>query len=199
MNKVWLYVAGLVVLLGAAVGAGVYFESGCLMGATVSPTPASSPSTSIAATPTPANAPMKTAAGVPRCSANQLSLSLGQQQGTAGTLYTPLVWMNKSKENCTVDGYPAVALYDSNGKPVGLPASDDTSKTPAMLTVAPGATVHATVGTHDPGAYPPGTCSGLSFKVRGTLPADSAYETATFEETYCGKWLVSPMLASSTD
>lgn len=163
------------------------------LAAPVSNAPMLSPVASAATTPVP------TIAGVPKCTSAQLHLALGMQNGAAGTLLTPLVWTNTSHETCSVGGYPAVVLIDPNGKQVGEPATPDTSKPVAAVDVKPGQTAHVTVATHDPGNYPAGTCTGLSLHVRTTLPGDTATEQATFEETYCGTWLVSPFTSGSSD
>jgi Protein of unknown function (DUF4232) len=88
------------------------------------------------------------------CSTSHLVGSLGSPDGTAGTIYYQLSLRNTGSTRCTLQGYPGVSFVaGSDGHQVGAPARRVSGPAP-LLTVAPGASVAATLGIGDPGAFP---------------------------------------------
>jgi hypothetical protein len=98
-----------------------------------SPTPTSS--TTPAA---PTQAPVDT-----RCHTSELSLSVGDSEGAAGTIYTTFVFTNISSRSCTMFGFPGVS-YLNGSTQVAAPATRS-GIDPALITLAPGATAHSVV------------------------------------------------------
>ena len=106
---------------------------------TVTVTPSSSPSPSTSAS-----------SGPSQCATADLKLSVGAGNGAAGTVYYPLDFTNASGSDCTMYGYPGVAFVTSpGGSQVGAPAGRPGGIAPALVTLAPGGTAHATLGVSD--------------------------------------------------
>ncbi|MFL5861716.1 MAG: DUF4232 domain-containing protein [Solirubrobacteraceae bacterium] len=57
------------------------------------------------------------------CATSALKVSLGPANGTAGTVFYPLNFVNTSKVGCTLRGYPSVSAVTGSGKQIGSPAS----------------------------------------------------------------------------
>jgi hypothetical protein len=192
MRRPVYVILGIVVVVVVIGAWAIYARSSNGNSPVASPAVSSQPA-AVALTPGPA-----TISGVARCTSGDLALNVGSQNGAAGTLYSSLVLTNKSSQECALVGYPGVSLVDMNGKQIGQPASRDTSKPANPVIIEPGKTANATIGTHDPGAYGPGACSGLSQSVKVYPPGDTQALSATFEETYCGSWLVTPVADGSS-
>jgi hypothetical protein len=98
-------------------------------------------------TPTPA--PPASSGPLP-CLTTGLRLTVGAANGAAGTIYYPLDFTNTSGSACTIYGYPGVAFVRSpRGSQVGAPAGRGSNIAPALVTLAPGATAHATLAVSD--------------------------------------------------
>jgi uncharacterized protein DUF4232 len=96
--------------------------------------PATQPSTSPA---TPATAPPQ-GAGPPPCPTRYLQAKTGLSQGTAGSTYLVLDFVNISNITCTLYGYPGVSF--GGGTPVtqiGLAAAESTATPRQLVTLAP--------------------------------------------------------------
>jgi hypothetical protein len=75
---------------------------------------------------------------------------VGEGNGAAGTAFYPLDFTNTSGSACTMYGYPGVAFVSSpGGSLVGPPAKRRPPAAPALVTVGPGATAHATLAVSD--------------------------------------------------
>jgi hypothetical protein len=70
--------------------------------------------------------------------------------GTAGTTYYVLEISNVGTKRCTLEGYASVTAFGASGALVGVAASH--RGTPALVTLAPGATAHVVLGVTDTGA-----------------------------------------------
>lgn len=122
--------------------------------ATTPPAAASGQRTpTVATTPT---TPVITAPdGVPACAPGDLTVTLGQQGGAAGSIYVPIVFTNTGTDPCALSGYPGVSL--ATGTPptsLGPPAEPDTaSATPQPVTLAPAAAAHAALRYSQAGNY----------------------------------------------
>src|ERR1700744_6616335 len=88
------------------------------------------------------------------CATSTLKVSLGQANGTAGTVFYPLTFMNTSKLACTLRGYPGVTAVTSSGKPIGSPASPIASSF-KTVTLLPGKAQSALVGIVETGNFSP--------------------------------------------
>ncbi len=104
------------------------------------------------------------AAAASRCTTAHLEIwfGLGLGGGTAGSVYYPLEFSNVSHHACTLNGYPGVSGYGSNGSQVG-PAASRNTQSHGTVTLAPGATAHAILRVVDAGALcsSPVTAAGL--------------------------------------
>ena len=119
-----------------------------------SSTPAATPTRTVTVTATPSAPPSPTVtpspAGPQPCSTTDLKLTVGAANGAAGTIFYPLNFTNNSGSACTMFGYPGVAFVSSpGGSQIGAPASRRTGAAPTVVTVAPGATAHATLPVSD--------------------------------------------------
>src|SRR5262245_45323085 len=70
--------------------------------------PASSPSSVPSAPASPTDSPAPPGPGP--CPTRSLQVKLGVSQGTAGSVYTTIVFTNISDVTCTLYGYPGVSL-----------------------------------------------------------------------------------------
>jgi hypothetical protein len=110
------------------------------------------------------------------CTSANLSLSLGQGEGAAGTVYRPLVFTNVGDVPCVLHGFPGVSyVAGDDGHQVGKPAEHTGEKSPA-ITLNPGEVAHADVGFAQVRNYVPQTCSPT--EVRG-LRVYPPHETAS--------------------
>jgi Protein of unknown function (DUF4232) len=68
----------------------------------------------------------------------------------AGTIFYPLDLTNTSGSACTMYGYPGVAFVSSpGGSVIGASARRRSPPVPALATLAPGVTAHATLAVSD--------------------------------------------------
>jgi Protein of unknown function (DUF4232) len=90
----------------------------------------------------------------PPCAASGLRISVGAGTRVGGqtghgvgitVIRYPLDFTNISGATCTLDGYPAVAAYLSDGAQAGTAAAADTTTAPRPVVLAPGATARAAV------------------------------------------------------
>lgn len=163
MNKRAVAVAAGALVVVAGCGSGS--SGGSSPGASGPTTPATSTSGAPTANPTDTASPTPTAtvtstvpASLSRCLSSQLSLSLGQGQGAAGTTYTPIVFTNTGTSACELHGYPGVSFIDAGGHLIGSPASEDTGKAKSVKLSAGGGTANALLRQPNPGNFPASTC-----------------------------------------
>ncbi|MFC9432540.1 DUF4232 domain-containing protein [Nocardia sp. NPDC057030] len=119
------------------------------------PPAAASPShrtPTLASTPT---TPVAAPTGVPACAPADLTVSLGKNNGAAGSIYLPIVFTSTAPAPCTLAGYPGVSLATGTPPaPLGPPAEPDTaSATPQPVTLAPTESAHATLRYSQAGNY----------------------------------------------
>ncbi|KAA8889785.1 DUF4232 domain-containing protein [Nocardia colli] len=93
--------------------------------------------------------------GVPTCAPGDLTISLGQNSGAAGSIYVPIVFTSTAPAPCTLSGYPGVSLAAGTPPtPLGPPAEPDTaSATPQPVTLAPTQAAHAALRYSQAGNY----------------------------------------------
>jgi hypothetical protein len=123
-----------------------------------SPPPATA---SPAATTAPPAAPAQPAlaASPPACTTSDLRVSVGGANGTAGSIYYPVLFSNASAATCTMYGYPGVALVTGpGGSVVGAPAVRNPTFRQEVVTLAPGAVAHASLQVTIAANYPAGQC-----------------------------------------
>jgi len=115
--------------------------------------PTATPTRTVTVTATPTSAPASASpasSGPQPCATTSLKLAVGQSNGAAGTIFYPLDFTNTASSACTMYGYPGVAFVTSpGGSVIGAPASRRSPPVPAVVTLAPGATAHATLAVSD--------------------------------------------------
>jgi hypothetical protein len=117
--------------------------------------PAAAPTRTVTVTATASasaspNAVTPSPSGPLPCATTGLKLTVGTANGAAGTIFYPLDFTNTSGSACTMYGYPGVAFVSSRGgSQIGAPASRRIATAPTVITVAPGATAHATLAVSD--------------------------------------------------
>lgn len=118
-----------------------------------SPGVTTAPAKTVTVTITPSSSPRPappTSSGPLQCLTTNLRLIVGAANGAAGTIYYPLDFTNAASSACTMYGYPGVAFVSSpGGSQVGAPAGRPGSTAPALVTLGPGATAHATLAVSD--------------------------------------------------
>ncbi|HXO10723.1 MAG TPA: DUF4232 domain-containing protein [Solirubrobacteraceae bacterium] len=95
------------------------------------------------------------------CTTSALKVSLGPANGTAGTTFYPLKFVNTSKTSCTMSGYPGVSAVTSSGKQIGNAAKRIQTKF-RTVTLAPGKQQSASIGIVDAGNFPAASCKPVT-------------------------------------
>ena len=104
----------------------------------------------VTTTPSSPTSAAPASSGTSQCTTADLRLTVGAANGAAGTIYYPLDFTNASSSACTMYGYPGVAFVSSpGGSQVGAAAGRPSSTAPALVTLEPGATAHATLAVSD--------------------------------------------------
>ena len=95
------------------------------------------------------------------CATSALKISLGRANPTAGTIFYPLKFVNKSGKSCTLTGYPVVSAVTSSGKQIGNAAKRISSKF-RTVTVAPGKQQSASIGIVETGNFSASRCKPVT-------------------------------------
>ncbi len=146
---------------GAASGTatGVSASSGTAPAATSTATSGTSGSSGISGA---SGSSTTTSAGVGECRTAQLSGSLSDASGAAGSVYYHLVLTNKSTSSCYVQGYPGVSFVTTpNGSPVGAPAqrrADPSAPGIPRVTLTTGASAHSVLQVVEAANFPASRC-----------------------------------------
>ncbi len=156
-------------------------------GAVTTSVPPTSASTAASTTASPTTT---VPSGPPPCQTANLTANLGAPNGAAGTVYYALTLTNKGSSTCTLYGYAGVSLVTgSSGNQVGAAAARAGGATPTVVTVAPSASAHATLGITEAAnygsgcqitpvtglrVYPPGQTAALFIPHSGSGCANSA-------------------------
>ena len=136
--------------------------------ATTNAAPAPSDSTGPATTPaasTPAAAATTPAApsGHAPCPTRSLQVKLGASQGTAGSIYTTIVFTNISNATCTLYGYPGVSLQTARPHhQIGKSAKENPATPRQLVTLQPQAAANALLRIVEAGNYPAGVCGPMT-------------------------------------
>ncbi|HEY4331763.1 MAG TPA: DUF4232 domain-containing protein, partial [Ilumatobacteraceae bacterium] len=153
---------------------------------TAAPPPATEPPTTPApppATAAPTTAPTPTTHPGPQpCKSSGLKLTLGASDGTAGSVYTPIVFTNTGSVSCTLDGHPGVSFVDSHGTQVGPSAARTDVATPT-ITLAPGGHAHANLQVAEAGNFDCTIVNAPTLKVYP--PDETVAKTIHFPTDIC--------------
>jgi hypothetical protein len=126
----------------------------------------SQPPATAAGSTSPASQP--TAATQSACAASDLKVTVGPGDGAAGSIYYPLDFTNTSGATCTLYGYPGVAFVTkaggtgAGGSILGAPAVRNRAFTAKLVTLAAGATAHASLQVQVAQSYPVATCKPVT-------------------------------------
>jgi len=92
-----------------------------------------------------------------------VTIVAGSAGAAAGSTYYPLNFTNISGHPCILDGYPGVSfLTGPSGSQVGDAASRNPAVAAAAVTLAPGATGHATLQVVDAQNYSASACAPVT-------------------------------------
>lgn len=152
------------------------------------PTTTTTTTTPVAGTP-----PARTTTVPPSpavCTVGDLQVSLGAEEGTAGTLYRALVFTNAGQRTCVIQGFPGVSFVTGDdGHQVGQPAVRVDQKGPPV-TLRPGMTANAAVGFVNAGVFDPRTCQPTPVRgLRVYPPHERRSVFVPFETTGCAGFL----------
>ena len=154
---------------GAVPVAGLIAAALLAAGCGAASVPAQSPSsaaTSAAGSTGPVSQPAAARSG--ECPADDLKLTIGPGNGAAGSIYYPLEFTNTGSAACTMYGYPGVAFVTkeggtaAGGTVLGEPAFRNAAFAPKQVTLAPGATAHASLQVQAAQNYPVATCKPVT-------------------------------------
>lgn len=109
---------------------------------------------------------------------------MGEGDGAAGSIYTPLIFTNTGSVPCTLDGHPGVSFVDGAGNQIGPSAERTTGSTPTV-TLAPGGQAHATLQTHDAGLFGDECVPVQAAKLKVYPPDETAFMTVELGFAVC--------------
>jgi hypothetical protein len=121
------------------------------------------PGTALASTA--AAAPATANWGTPRCTIGQTRVSLGPANPTAGTVFYALRFMNVSRRNCSMWGWPKTWAESQDGKVIGN-ASRALKGPRPFLVLRPWQTVHADLGIIEAGNICRKPATAVNLRVR---------------------------------
>lgn len=93
-----------------------------------------------------------------RCTTDGLDIALGQSQGAAGSLLVDVNFTNSASEDCTLSGFPGIALVDDTGDPIGAPAVREDNAPGGVVDLRPGDSATAALKISRAENYDEQTC-----------------------------------------
>ena len=170
----------------AALAAACGSSSSTGAGNGAAPAPSDSTATATAPAPPASTAPATTAApsGPGPCPTRSLQVKMGVSQGTAGSVYTTIVFTNISNATCTLYGYPGVSL--TTGKPVtqiGNAAQENPATPRQLVTLQPQTSANALLRIVDAHNYSASRCGPTNtaylkvYPPNQTAPVRIRYQT----------------------
>lgn len=106
------------------------------------------------------------------CTSQDLTPSIGQTNGTAGTQYIHVVVTNSGKRTCVLNGYPATSLLDANGNRLLSDAQQNNSLPATAIVLSPHTQAYVVLGIPDANNFDSGACSDTSHTLRLYLPGN---------------------------
>jgi len=126
------------------------------------------------------------------CRADDMKLTIAAGNGAAGSIYYPLEFTNTGSASCTMYGYPGVAFVTkaggtaAGGAVLGEPAFRNAAFAPKLVTLAPGATAHASLQVQAAQNYPVATCKPVTGHwLQVYPPGSTAAEYVRFTAVTC--------------
>ncbi len=174
------------VLLVAACGSTESTTSGQALSASGAQ---SAPVVSLPPSASPAGPAMPSGTAGNACTSSELKVAIvtGSGGAAAGSTYYPLNFTNTSGSSCTLDGYPGVSFVTSpSGTQIGRPATRNPAVHPASVTLAPGATAHATLQVVDAQNYSASACNPVTAHwLRVFAPNQATASQVSFTALVC--------------
>ena len=122
------------------------------------------------------------------CRMNRLAVVLGPAGAAAGTEFQQIEIRNLGATACVLNGYPSLVFLDKAGRVVGGPAQqvNETGTPVVAVSLAPGATGHASMGVATAGNYPASSCRPrATVKIRFSVPGDPSGATLASSHVVC--------------
>ena len=139
-------------------------------------TPPTAGSVTVTATVTPPTTKTTTSAstspgptGPARCDAPELTVSLSEAQGAAGTAYFAVVFRNGGEQPCYLRGFPGVSAAD-DAAAAKVDATRDTTRAAVRVVLQPGQAAHAVLAVSN---VPPDGKACPTFPLVLVTPPDS--------------------------
>ncbi|MDG3015231.1 DUF4232 domain-containing protein [Speluncibacter jeojiensis] len=110
------------------------------------------------AAPATTAAPASTAANPNGCRTGELSITLGQANGAAGSVMFPIVFTNTGSRTCELDGFPGVSYVGADGAAQVGAAATRNGPSGGPVQLAPGAKASAQVRAVQVANYPADEC-----------------------------------------
>jgi hypothetical protein len=131
-----------------------------------------------------------------------LKLRIGPGQGTAGTNYQELEFVNIGHKPCKMFGYPGVSFLTSSGSLIGSPSVRDPASSVHFVRLAPGGVASAASRQPNPGNYQPAACRAItSDRVRVYPPGETnplfAHNAVQICSGRVGRTGISPVVAGT--
>jgi hypothetical protein len=146
--------------------AGAGFLTGCGSASVPPVRPAVTTTVTVTASPSATMSPAPSApapTGPPSCVTSALAASIGPGSGAAGSTYYPIEFTNTSGATCTLYGYPGVSFVAAPGTAqLGGTAARNSTFSPKVVTLAPGAVAHASVQVVVAQSYPASLCKPVT-------------------------------------
>ncbi|MPZ79035.1 MAG: DUF4232 domain-containing protein [Actinophytocola sp.] len=120
------------------------------------------------------------------CTVRDVDMSLGAEEGTAGTVYRALVFTNTGGRTRVIQGFPGMSFVTGDdGHQIGEAAEQVGPKGPPV-TLKPGGTATAPVGFVNIGNFDEATCRPTAVRgLRAYPPHERRAEFVPFETTAC--------------
>ena len=115
----------------------------------------------------------KGAAPASGCATSALKVTLGRANATAGTIFYPLKFVNKSKTTCTLRGYPGVSAVGKRGRQIGNAAKRIPSRF-RTVTLKPGKQQSSSIGIIETGNFSPARCKPVTASGLKVFPPNQA-------------------------
>ncbi|SEP00948.1 Protein of unknown function [Actinacidiphila rubida] len=132
-------------------------------------------------------------ASTPMCATSQLTASIGDSEGAAGSLFRTLVLTNHSATTCHLTGFPGVSLLDASGTQIGQPATREHEGYTAVV-LRPGGTASDTIHTINH----MGSCLPTSTSLKVYPPGNTASLVVPAKIDNCSNlFTITPLAAGS--
>jgi len=114
---------------------------------------------------------------------------MGVSQGTAGSVYTTIVFTNTSSVPCTLYGYPGVSMTTGQpGSQIGKPAKENPATPRQLVTLQPQASANALLRIVFAQNYPASQCHPVTAHYLQVYPPNQTMQTyVSYHTTGCAK------------